>query len=184
MNNTSYTPRDGVDARTEAGERVSVRKSSNKYFPYKVVNQIGYSWLVRVDGRPPDSASDTMRLVADWTKEPQPLTTPDRQGAEPPVMAGSPPRDSIQCRSVDQLLRHAADLVSGNRAKEYGPWRETYDLAGEMAGTDRVEILRAHFTSKLARLQNSPGHTDSMVDAVAYLAMLLISGAEEAEAGK
>ena len=79
----------------------------------------------------------------------------------------------------EDMLRHAATLVGGQRAKDYGDKTENhqriadlwnYWLAYKAGGT----VITAYDVSimmlllKVARLMHTPGHSDSHVDIAGY----------------
>lgn len=77
----------------------------------------------------------------------------------------------------DSVLRGAGKLINGDRAKDYGDaltmhrriaagWSEILELP---VTPDQVALCMVWL--KISRLVNTPGHTDSYVDLVAYGAL-------------
>jgi hypothetical protein len=75
-----------------------------------------------------------------------------------------------------EILTRAADLINGDRAKQYGPPQENFAriaagwsvILGTTVTPDQVCLAMAWL--KIARLVNGP-HDDSYVDAAGYLAL-------------
>lgn len=86
------------------------------------------------------------------------------------------------------VLEIADSLIHGDRAEDYGVARENF---AAVAALWRVYLLRRGVITvdtpnvlspedvcmmlallKIARLGNSPNHTDSLVDAIGYLALI------------
>lgn len=83
----------------------------------------------------------------------------------------------------EDMLRYAADLVSGQRAKDYGDITELHDRIGSLwtqwlekrHGTlvvdiEAYDVAIMMVLLKVARLMNNPGHSDSHVDIAGYAA--------------
>ena len=79
--------------------------------------------------------------------------------------------------NAEQLLEHAADLVT-RRRREYG---EPVDLFGQVAkrwsltlGTEisRAQVVLCLIDLKVARLARDPRHFDSQADVAGYAACL------------
>lgn len=77
----------------------------------------------------------------------------------------------------DEILDKAADLINGQRAKDYGPARKNHeDIAlgwSVIFGTsvNATQVARAMAWLKICRLSKSEDHLDSYIDAVAYMAL-------------
>jgi hypothetical protein len=75
-----------------------------------------------------------------------------------------------------EILTRAADLINGDRAKQYGPPQENFAriaagwsvILGTTVTPDQVALCMAWL--KIARLVNGP-QEDSYVDGAAYLAL-------------
>lgn len=78
---------------------------------------------------------------------------------------------------IDETLAHAQELLTGERARDYGDpavnHQSVADLwaayLGHPVTPQDVTIMMA--LMKIARLKGAPAHKDSMVDAVAYMAI-------------
>ena len=75
------------------------------------------------------------------------------------------------------VLKTAGDLIDGDRARDYGDAFEMHSrIAKGWAEILGVEV-RAHEVAlcmawlKISRLVETPGHSDSYVDGVAYMAL-------------
>ena len=80
-----------------------------------------------------------------------------------------------------EVLRTAESLVNGARADDYGPPEENFGRVAalwsaqfaaklkEPLTADEIAIALVHL--KLSRLANTPGHTDSWIDAAGYVAL-------------
>lgn len=77
----------------------------------------------------------------------------------------------------DSILSTAADLISGQRAKDYGDAAENFqriaDLWRPVLGVDvtREQVALCLTQLKVSRLITSPAHQDSWIDACGYLAL-------------
>lgn len=75
------------------------------------------------------------------------------------------------------ILKTAGDLIDGDRARDYGDALDMHRriAAGwsEILGTqvDPHEVALCMAWLKISRIVESPGHSDSYVDGVAYLAL-------------
>ncbi len=88
------------------------------------------------------------------------------------------------------VLKTAGDLIDGDRARDYG---DAYEMHRRIAaGWSQIigSEIRAHEVAlcmawlKMSRLVESPGHSDSYVDAVAYMALAAeIEKRDSAKAG-
>ena len=75
------------------------------------------------------------------------------------------------------VLKTAADLIDGDRARDYGDASEMHrriavgwtEILGVNVKAEQVALCMAWL--KLARIVESPDHDDSCVDAVAYIAL-------------
>ena len=78
---------------------------------------------------------------------------------------------------VRKQLEEAADLVEGDRAKDYGPFEDNFqnisDMWSAFLGTpikpSQVGVCMA--LVKIARLVETPHHHDGTVDAAAYISI-------------
>lgn len=77
----------------------------------------------------------------------------------------------------DEILDKAAELINGERAKDYGPARKNHeDIAAGWSiifGTqvNATQVARAMAWLKICRLSKTETHLDSYIDAVAYMAL-------------
>lgn len=77
----------------------------------------------------------------------------------------------------DSILSTAADLISGQRAKDYGDAAENFqriaDLWKPVLGVNvtREQVALCLTQLKVSRLITSPTHQDSWIDACGYLAL-------------
>lgn len=88
------------------------------------------------------------------------------------------------------VLKTAGELIDGDRARDYG---DAYDMHKRIAsGWSQVlgidvkahEVALCMAWLKISRLVESPGHADSYVDAVAYVALAAeIQKRDSAKAG-
>lgn len=79
---------------------------------------------------------------------------------------------------IDDLLAEASCLIHGDRQDEYGDICESWERIGKLwAGLldldepispSKVGLMLA--VMKLSRIAGSPRHTDSYIDALAYIA--------------
>jgi len=77
----------------------------------------------------------------------------------------------------EDMLRHAADVVSGDRAKDYGDITElhqriadlwNYWLDSKFGKITAYDVAIMMVLLKVARLMHAPGHSDSHVDIAGY----------------
>ena len=78
----------------------------------------------------------------------------------------------------EDMLRHAASLVGGQRAKDYGDKTENHQRIADLWN---YWLRTVHITAydvaimmlllKVARLMHTPGHSDSHVDIAGYAAI-------------
>jgi hypothetical protein len=75
------------------------------------------------------------------------------------------------------MLRHAASLVGGQRAKDYGDKTENhqriadlwnYWLDSKFGKITAYDVAIMMLLLKVARLMHTPGHSDSHVDIAGY----------------
>jgi len=71
------------------------------------------------------------------------------------------------------LLREAADLIEGARAKDYGSFTDNMNTCAKEACITPLEAARVMRGVKRARLEHQPSHHDSMVDYLGYCALTL-----------
>ena len=77
----------------------------------------------------------------------------------------------------DSILHTAAELIGGQRAKDYGDAAENFqriaDLWRPVLGVDvtREQVALCLAQLKVSRLITSPAHQDSWIDACGYLAL-------------
>lgn len=79
---------------------------------------------------------------------------------------------------IDDLLAEASCLINGERQEQYGDICESWERIGKLWSAllnldepipaDMVGIMLA--TMKLSRIAGFPEHTDSYIDALAYIA--------------
>ena len=79
---------------------------------------------------------------------------------------------------IDDFLAEASCLINGERQDQYGHICESWERIGKLWAAllgldepirpDMVGIMLA--AMKLSRIANSPEHTDSYIDALAYIA--------------
>jgi hypothetical protein len=89
-----------------------------------------------------------------------------------------------------KVLKSAGDLIDGDRARDYG---DAYEMHQRIAaGWSQILCceVKAHEVAlcmawlKIARLVETPGHSDSYVDGVAYMALAAeIEKRDSAKAG-
>ena len=96
--------------------------------------------------------------------------------SDTPTCAPEPP-----CIEPQDILRSAADLISGPRAEQYGDWRTSFIAAASDAGVTTEDAIRVMIGVKRARLRQDPDHRDSVNDLAAYQAMLTVWQAEGGE---
>lgn len=83
----------------------------------------------------------------------------------------------------DEMLNHAAGLVSGQRAADYGDktqnheriamlWRMWLAQRGKPCEINAYDVAMMMLMLKIARLMHSPGHQDSHVDIAGYASIL------------
>lgn len=90
-------------------------------------------------------------------------------GGGAPVMANSKKRQRV--------LQNAADLIDGDRARDYGDALEMHkriaagwqEILGVKVSAHEVALCMAWL--KISRLVEKPDHQDSYVDAAAYIAI-------------
>jgi hypothetical protein len=81
------------------------------------------------------------------------------------------------------MLVHTAELVGGERAKDYGDkvenhtriallWNFWLTNQGMKSDINAYDVAMMMLLLKVARLTNSPGHTDSHVDIAGYASIL------------
>jgi hypothetical protein len=81
----------------------------------------------------------------------------------------------------EEMLRKAADLVGGQRAKDYGSKTENHQRIADLwnywvvqrykdsvVKLDPYDVAIMMLLLKVARLMNTPGHSDSHVDIAGY----------------
>ena len=77
----------------------------------------------------------------------------------------------------EDMLRHAASLVGGQRAKDYGDKTENhqriadlwnYWLDSKFGKITAYDVAIMMLLLKVARLMHTPGHSDSHVDIAGY----------------
>lgn len=84
---------------------------------------------------------------------------------------------------ASDMLKHAAELVGGERATDYGDkltnheriaalWNYWLVQQGKPAEITPYDVAMMMLLLKVARLMNSPGHRDSHVDLAGYAAIL------------
>lgn len=79
---------------------------------------------------------------------------------------------------IDDLLAEASCLIHGDRQQTYGDIDESWEQIGKLwsAILDLEEPIPAHVVGlmlaqmKIYRIAVSPKHTDSYIDALAYIA--------------
>jgi hypothetical protein len=80
----------------------------------------------------------------------------------------------------EDMLRHAADVVSGERAKDYGDVSENhqriadlwnYWLFGDDGQIEAYDVAIMMILMKVSRLMHTRGHSDSHVDIAGYAAI-------------
>lgn len=79
---------------------------------------------------------------------------------------------------IDDFLAEASCLINGERQEQYGDICESWERIGKLWSAlldldepipaDMVGIMLA--TMKLSRIAGTPEHTDSYIDALAYIA--------------
>lgn len=134
-----------------------------------------YGGAARADEHCPVHGTSTLVRLSDGTLKPQlededkgvPINDPDR------------PTDHYAA----QIAQHAIDLFTGDRNADYGDATDNFqDIAdlwsvvlrpilqpGTAITAEQAAIMQGLI--KVARLNNSPNHDDSWVDATAYLAL-------------
>jgi len=76
-----------------------------------------------------------------------------------------------------EMLRKAADRISGPRQRDYGDFKENCELAAHLVPTTKgitlppVAIGMVMQALKRVRLRNSPTHQDTMIDLIGYTAL-------------
>ena len=78
---------------------------------------------------------------------------------------------------AQKILNQAADLVGGERQKDYGPPEENFnriarlwsEVLGHPVSSSQVALCMTQL--KIARLVESPTHDDSWVDAAGYIGL-------------
>jgi hypothetical protein len=93
-------------------------------------------------------------------------------------------REHVEGINPAHILRAAADLIEGDRAKDYGDFRELHQRVGRREGRAGSAVARTMKAVKEERLSVNPVHLDSMIDAVAYYTFALVMDADEAEAAQ
>ena len=80
------------------------------------------------------------------------------------------------------ILAKADELVNGDRAKDYGHPLDNHSVTAEMFSAfvarkyglnvtfQAEDVAVFNMVQKIARLSNSPGHMDSLVDIAGYAA--------------
>jgi hypothetical protein len=80
----------------------------------------------------------------------------------------------------EDMLRHAASLVGGQRAKDYGDKTENhqhiadlwnYWLFGDDGKIEAYDVAIMMILMKISRLMHTRGHSDSHVDIAGYAAI-------------
>jgi hypothetical protein len=80
----------------------------------------------------------------------------------------------------EDMLRHAADIVSGERAKDYGDVSQNhqriadlwnYWLFGDDGQIEAYDVAIMMILMKVSRLMHTRGHSDSHVDIAGYAAI-------------
>lgn len=84
----------------------------------------------------------------------------------------------------EDMLRHAASLVGGQRAKDYGDKTENHQRIADLwnywmvqqykdqpAKISAYDVAIMMILMKISRLMHSPGHKDSHVDIAGYAAI-------------
>jgi Domain of unknown function (DUF6378) len=79
---------------------------------------------------------------------------------------------------LDDMLAEASCLIHGDRQEQYGDIHESWERIGRLwsALLDLDYEIPAHMVGvmlasmKLSRIAGSPEHTDSYIDALAYIA--------------
>ena len=84
----------------------------------------------------------------------------------------------VRLMELDDLLAEASCLINGERQEQYGDIYDSWERIGKLWSAlldldepiepSMVGIMLA--TMKLSRIAGSPRHTDSYVDALAYIA--------------
>lgn len=90
---------------------------------------------------------------------------------------GHPVMDRVIGRDRKKIMKAAADLMDGERAKDYGDAFEMHrriaagwsEILGVNVEPHEAALCMAWL--KIARLVETPSHEDSYVDGVAYLAL-------------
>jgi hypothetical protein len=87
---------------------------------------------------------------------------------------------------ASDMLRHAAELVGGQRAEDYGDktinhvriadlwnvWLEESRMTGADKRITAYDVAMMMMMVKVARLMHSPGHQDSHIDIAGYASIL------------
>lgn len=84
---------------------------------------------------------------------------------------------------ANEMLKHTAELVGGERANDYGDkltnhtriadlWNYWLINQGKRADITSYDVAMMMLLLKVARLMNTPGHRDSHVDIAGYASIL------------
>lgn len=81
------------------------------------------------------------------------------------------PQPSVTYDLAREFLDEVYDLMTGDRASDYGDPHEMHkEIAKRWGATSAAKVALDMADMKMARLRNTPGHEDSMKDLVAYMA--------------
>lgn len=88
-----------------------------------------------------------------------------------------PEAPQSHANTKDALIAEALQLISGDRQKTYGTARDNFTSTGKLweqiigAPITPVQVALCMVQLKIDRLCHTPGHRDSWVDAIGYLAL-------------
>jgi hypothetical protein len=105
-------------------------------------------------------------------------------------VSGLRPVDPKMIGTRQSVLKTAGELIDGDRARDYGDAYEMHKRIsvgwGEILGVEvkAHEVALCMAWLKMSRLVETPSHSDSYVDAVAYMALAAeIQKRDSADAG-
>lgn len=73
-------------------------------------------------------------------------------------------------KQIRDIFAEALELITGNRAQDYGDPNDMFERIAQRWGTTKREAAYKMADLKGARLATQPNHRDSALDAIAYLA--------------
>lgn len=94
----------------------------------------------------------------------------DGVGSRKMWFTGEPEPEPEIYERIREIFAEALELITGNRAQDYGDPNEMFERIAQRWGTTKREAAYKMADLKGARLATQPSHRDSALDAIAYIA--------------